>query len=317
VQEHLSDRDCKEDNWGEELCRSTPRLEEIFRVVRYGVGTDSDSDGDGDGREWEDACSKALSRYRESPPAVLHIMRLLDPVSELFKMNARLETRPSDIQRPDDQIMMRLKDAKLCRPRTWLNDVVIHDYTFFLNNVARAMGASFLFLSPVDTMRLMKSPNPALETFSFSTRRVVKMTLKALYTRFKRVVFPINKENLHWTVAVLWPTVPTDDTDPTGGTVPTDDAPYTVTSYDSLGAVLHVPFYEALGAALLGVRLKQERGLCPAQEQDAFECGVLTCWNMEKILRANDTVGDITYPYEQVESYRYLILYRILGCVDK
>jgi hypothetical protein len=45
-------------------------------------------------------------------------------------------------------VLMRLHDAMLCRPRTWLNDAVIQDYSFFLNKVANE-SASVLFLSPV------------------------------------------------------------------------------------------------------------------------------------------------------------------------
>jgi hypothetical protein len=52
--------------------------------------------------------------------------------------------------------------------------IVIKDYTFFLNHVARAMGASFLFL-PIDTKRLMNHPtHTALLTFCVPTRFVAK-----------------------------------------------------------------------------------------------------------------------------------------------
>jgi hypothetical protein len=49
----------------------------------------------------------------------------------------------------EEHVLMRLHDAMLCRPRTWLNDAVIQDYSFFLNKVANRSEASVLFLSPV------------------------------------------------------------------------------------------------------------------------------------------------------------------------
>jgi hypothetical protein len=51
----------------------------------------------------------------------------------------------------EEHVLMRLHDAMLCRPRTWLNDAVIQDYSFFLNKVANESEASVLFLSPVQT----------------------------------------------------------------------------------------------------------------------------------------------------------------------
>jgi Ulp1 family protease len=58
-----------------------------------------------------------------------------------------------------------------------------------------------------------------------------------------------------------------------------------------------------------------KEGRCPHQP-DGFECGVLTCWNMEKLLEVPDG-GAIEYDYCLVERYRYLILFRILGCVNQ
>jgi hypothetical protein len=51
---------------------------------------------------------------------------------------------------------MRLHDAMLCRPRTWLNDAVIQDYSFFLNKVANESGISLVPITS-QTKRLMQS----------------------------------------------------------------------------------------------------------------------------------------------------------------
>jgi Ulp1 family protease len=65
----------------------------------------------------------------------------------------------------------------------------------------------------------------------------------------------------------------------------------------------------------LGDKPLPKEGRCPHQP-DGFECGVLTCWNMEKLLEVPDG-GAIEYDYCLVERYRYLILFRILGCVNQ
>jgi hypothetical protein len=50
----------------------------------------------------------------------------------------------------------------------------------------------------------MQSQDPAKELFSISSRDEHKSTLQTLSLKFDRVVFPINKYQMHWAVAVLW-----------------------------------------------------------------------------------------------------------------
>jgi hypothetical protein len=54
------------------------------------------------------------------------------------------------IQREEGCGGTRLDASSRCNAiRTWLNDAVIQDYSFFLNKVANESEASVLFLSPV------------------------------------------------------------------------------------------------------------------------------------------------------------------------
>jgi hypothetical protein len=58
----------------------------------------------------------------------------------------------------EEHVLMRLHDAMLCRPRTWLNDAVIQDYSFFLNKVASRKHQSCSYHSPNKTTDAIARP---------------------------------------------------------------------------------------------------------------------------------------------------------------
>jgi hypothetical protein len=64
----------------------------------------------------------------------------------------------------------------------------------------RVGSQSCSYLSPNKTTDAIKDP----ELFSISSRDEHKSTLQTLSLKFDRVVFPINKYQMHWAVAVLW-----------------------------------------------------------------------------------------------------------------
>jgi hypothetical protein len=69
-------------------------------------------------------------------------------VKDLHGINPLLDQKKYNGKKvAEEHVLMRLHDAMLCRPRTWLNDAVIQDYSFFLNKVANESEASVLFLS--------------------------------------------------------------------------------------------------------------------------------------------------------------------------
>jgi Ulp1 family protease len=227
-------------------------------------------------------------------------------VKDLHGINPLLDQKKYNGKKvAEEHVLMRLHDAMLCRPRTWLNDAVIQDYSFFLNKVANESEASVLFLSPVQTKRLMQSQDPAKELFSISSRDEHKSTLQTLSLKFDRVVFPINKYQMHWAVAVLWAgnnvnneanatEVCTDDSSGTNSQKPITKV---VTSYDSFNEEIHRPTTSC--DRHWATNRYPKEGRCPHQP-DGFECGVLTCWNMEKLLEVPDG-GAIEYDYCLVE----------------
>jgi hypothetical protein len=102
-------------------------------------------------------------------------------------------------------------------------------------------------------------------------------------------------------------------TDDSSGTNSQKPITKVVTSYDSFNEEIHRPTTSC--DRHWATNRYPKEGRCPHQP-DGFECGVLTCWNMEKLLEVPDG-GAIEYDYCLVERYRYLILFRILGCVNQ
>jgi hypothetical protein len=127
--DHLTDRLNKYDDWGSKL--SNPQQAARNRQARTTI--------------WGHV---GVPKNRD-PPAVLH-HATLDPVKDLHGINPLLDQKKYNGKKvAEEHVLMRLHDAMLCRPRTWLNDAVIQDYSFFLNKVANESEASVLFLSPV------------------------------------------------------------------------------------------------------------------------------------------------------------------------
>jgi hypothetical protein len=86
-------------------------------------------------------------------------------VKDLHGINPLLDQKKYNGKKvAEEHVLMRLHDAMLCRPRTWLNDAVIQDYSFFLNKVANESEASVLFLS---------SPNKTTDAIARPCERVV------------------------------------------------------------------------------------------------------------------------------------------------
>jgi hypothetical protein len=281
---HLNDRSNKFDEWGSEY--KTTATKNGLHVIK---------------KNSESGVCRAFSR-RGNPPSVLHVMRILDPVHDVYDCNPSLDVTPVS----DDGVRVgsRLKHAMDCRPKKWLNDEIINDYISFLNKSAEVEERPVYYLNAVDSIRIFQSATPQSECITSKNRGVDRVTLRQLCDMYALVGIPFSLNNQHWVSAVLHNNAKTGRIE--------------CASYDSLGRCLLANFTNKLALAL-GVELDVKVGGCPAQP-DGYECGVLTCLNLEAFLTHNqDSVfpPQISYDYDEVEAHRFLILYRILGCIKE
>jgi hypothetical protein len=147
----------------------------------------------------------------------------------------------------------------------------------------------------------MQSQDPAKELFSISSRDEHKSTLQTLSLKFDRVVFPINKYQMHWAVAVLWAgnnvnneanatEVCTDDSSGTNSQKP-------ITVVNSFNEEIHRP---TTSCDRHWATNRYPKGGTLSAPTGRFRVRVLTCWNMEKLLEVPDG-GAIEYDYCLVE----------------
>lgn len=175
-------------------------------------------------------------------------------------------------------MLLTLDDALQGRPEELLGDVVIDYYVRYLNLVSNHVaGCNHIVMTSIDANKLqLLGRGEDIEggpRFNLTVRSIRDSTLVGMFDKFDCVIFPVNKNGIHWSVAVL--TVNKKCTNKVK-----------LLWYDSLTKEVDKCFISGVKLALAYNNQTLDYPLvisCPKQP-DGWNCGAFACWNMEEIL---------------------------------
>lgn len=169
------------------------RDEDVDKHVDEGIDKDKDEGIDEGG-------DKHVDKGADKDNKNMLIESRLSPLTEEQKERAREAFKGNDNERIRGNIIK--KDIKTLKPGTWLNDEIINTYMDMLNERDTLLSSKFPDRKASHFFKTYIMSNLGTgEKYSFE--RVQKYESKINIFELRRLYFPINIKDTHWTLAVV------------------------------------------------------------------------------------------------------------------
>lgn len=243
---------------------------------------------------WEEAFSAAIIHNKLAEP--IHVFRCLAPTKKAEK-NSYILTKKYGLT-ADRTIT--------ARPGTWMTSAILDNYVSILNFISNKKEKDrFLCFHHIDEALngknvVNKNTKYGIRKVGIQDRRQAK-TLHEILNQYHCVAIPINLSGSHWASSVIHK-----------GSEPNS---YFGRCYCSTnnGKSLVIYMKEWMQAQLPeNCNIEVEVGVCPTQ-QDTYSCGERTLLNIQLCMFAGKSISTIQYDASWVNTFRYIVMQRILN----